>query len=133
MPCSFCGFIEAPEQRVETVPEPKPQYCTKLNVNEDQQQFVRYAAEISGNDIDFLATLESENGLWTPDRKAFGTEPSYGFCQIHAGYHPEVVNDPRFFSDPYWQLDKCWEMYQGGVRFYGYDVRYKNISKFTCP
>jgi hypothetical protein len=115
---------------------PAQQVYVKINVDEDQQQYVRYASQISNNDLDFLATLEAESGLWTPDRRsnvvdASGNlEPSYGFCQIHAGYHPEVVNDPRFFSDPFWQLDQCWKLYSGGTRFYGADHRHKHKHKF---
>ena len=82
---------------------------------------------ISGHDLDFILTLESENGLWTPDR--VGTTGDIGFCQISPHYHPQVVNHPNFY-DPYWQLRKCLEYYQGGVRFYGYDNRLKNKPKF---
>lgn len=102
----------------------------KKDVDEDQNKYVRYASEISNNDLDFLATLNQENGLWTPDRQAENGETSYGFCQIHSYYHPTIVNDPKFFTDPYWQLDKCWELYKGGTRFYGYDIRANSYDKF---
>jgi hypothetical protein len=76
--------------------------------------------------------LDAENGQWTADRKAMGNEPSYGFCQIHAGYHPEIVNDPNFL-DPHWQLQKCYDMYVGGVTFYGINNVWKTKHNFTCP
>lgn len=104
--------------------------CYKKDVGEDQQQYVRYAAAISNNDLDFLSTLESENGLWTVDR--VGVTGDIGFCQIAPQWHPHIVNDPNFY-DPYWQLDKCWELYQGGTRFYGYDNRWKATDRFVCP
>lgn len=107
------------------------QVYIKKDVGEDQNQYVRYASKISNNDLDFLATLNQENGLWTPDRQATNGETSYGFCQIHSYYHPEIVKDPRFFSDPYWQLDKCWELYKGGTRFYGADLKSNSYDKFT--
>lgn len=108
--------------------------CYKKDVGEDQNQYVRYASLISDNDLDFLSTLEAENGLWTSDRKSeVPGEDSYGFCQINAYYHPEIVNDERFFSDPYWQLDQCWSMYQGGVAFYGYYNRNNVKDRFICP
>lgn len=102
----------------------------KKDVGEDQNQYVRYASKISNNDLDFLATLNAENGLWDHRRRATNGEPSYGFCQIHTYWHSNIVNDPRFFTDPFWQLDKCWELYTGGTRFYGYDVRHKHYDKF---
>lgn len=111
--------------------------CVKKNVGEDQQQWVRIASEISGNDLDFLATLEAENGLWSPFRQSDYVkngvrEPSYGFCQIHKGYHPEIVNDPRFFTDARWQLEQCWRLYKGGTKFYGKNNISKTKSRFVC-
>jgi hypothetical protein len=100
----------------------------KKNVDEDQNQFVRYASEISGNDIDFLATLEAENGLWTSDR--VGVTGDIGFCQISPYYHSRITSDPRFFKEPYWQIEKCWELYKGGTRFYGYDRREPLKTRF---
>jgi len=93
------------------------QTYTKLNVDEDQNQYVRYASKISNNDLHFLATLEAENGLWTHDR--IGVTADIGFCQVSPYWHPGITNDPRFYSDPFWQLDKCYELYQGGTTFYG--------------
>lgn len=88
------------------------------------------AAEISNNDLNFLALLDAENGRWAADR--VGVTGDIGFCQIAPQYHPEIVNDPNFYH-PEWQLKKCYDMYKGGVTFYGI----KNISKtkkhFTCP
>jgi len=103
-------------------------------VDWDQNQWVKYASEISGNDLDFISTLESENALWSPDRQSLVysngvREPSFGFCQIHADYHPEIVGDPNF-KDPYWQLRKCYDMYKGGVTFYGFYSRNKVKDKF---
>jgi len=99
---------------------------------------VRYASLISSNDIDFLSTLEAENGLWTPDRQSEVysngvREQSYGFCQTNAVFHSDIVYDDRFFTDPEWQLDQCWSMYQGGVAFYGYNNRWKVKDRFVCP
>ena len=100
----------------------------KLNVGDDQNKFVAYASLISNNDLDFITTLEAENGLWTHDR--IGITGDIGFCQFAPQYHSDVTNDPRFYSDPYWQLDQCWEHYQEGTRFYGYDLRKNHYNKF---
>lgn len=104
------------------------QTYVKKHVGEDQNQYVRYASKISNHDLDFLATLESENGLWTHDR--IGVTNDIGFCQISPFYHPHITNDERFLTDPYWQLDKCWELYSGGTRFYGYDKRHSVFDRF---
>lgn len=109
--------------------------CYKHTAGEDQNQYVRMAAEISGNDIDFLALLDAENGLWTHDRKhttnSNGTV-DWGFCGINSYYHPEVTNDERFFSDPYWQIQKCYDYYIGGVTFYGKSKIHITKQNFTC-
>lgn len=107
--------------------ESKQSLYQKKNVDETQNVFVRYASEISGNDLDFLSTLEAENGLWTPDR--IGVTGDIGFCQISPYYHPHITSDPNF-KDPQWQLRKCWELYTGGTRFYGYDKREALKSRF---
>jgi hypothetical protein len=103
------------------------QVYQKHNVGPDQNKWVAYASEISDNDLDFLGTLEAENGLWTKDR--VGVTGDIGFCQISPYYHPHITNHESFY-DPYWQLDKCLELYRGGTRFYGADHRHQHFEKF---
>lgn len=108
----------------------------KLNVGEDQNQYVRYASKISNNDLHFLATLEAENGLWTHDRlhdKSYykyskvvhgrlmpsGWYSDYGFCGTSNFYYWNIVEDENFLSNPQWQIEKCYELYKGGTTFYG--------------
>ena len=96
----------------------------KTTVEEDQNKYIRYASKISGNNLDFLAKLEGENGTWDPGRQSDYVYPngvredSWGFCQVHRPSHPEIVGDPRFFSDPYWQLDECLRLFLGGTPMY---------------
>jgi hypothetical protein len=96
----------------------------KLDVLEDQQQYVRLAQEVSGNDLQFLYLLESENALFTPTRKhkTIGANGyyDYGFCGTNAGHQSKIFNDARFFTDPKWQLEQCYAMFKGGTTFYGY-------------
>lgn len=110
--------------------------CYKHTAGEDQNQYVRIAAEISGNDIDFLALLDAENALWTIDRPSglVGNNGyrDYGFCQINKGYHKEIVNDERFFTDAKWQLEQCYKLYKGGTTFYGKKNIWKTKKHFTC-
>lgn len=95
----------------------------KLNVGEDQNQYVRYASKISNNDLHFLATLEAENGLWNADR--VGITNDIGFCQISPYWHSNITNDPNFYN-PEWQLNKCYELYKRGTTFYGKERLEKN-------
>lgn len=106
--------------------------CYKNTAGEDQNKYVRMAAEISNNDLDFLATVEGENGIWTPDRK-HTDGVGHGFCGISYPWHKEIIEDPRFLTDPRWQIEQCWRLYSGGTRFYAFDVRHKHFNKFTCP
>lgn len=99
----------------------------KIGASKEVQERVSYAWEIS-HDRDFLYTLEKENGgTWSTTITSSTND--VGICQINKTYHPKVVSDPRF-KDWKWQLDTCWKMYKGNVRFYGYDVRYKVVNNF---
>lgn len=119
----------------------------KLKVDSDENRYVAYAALISNNDLDFLATLEKENGEWTPDRKhdksyyregkeilgrwmPAGWYNDWGFCGTSDYYHWDIREDEKF-KDPLWQLDQCWSMYKSGVTFYGADARNSVKSHFV--
>jgi len=112
---------------VEEVASPSSQIYQKVDTGKPASDYIAYASKISNNDLDFILTLNAENGQWTPDR--IGSTGDIGFCQISPYWHPEIVSDPNFYN-PYWQLDKCLSMYQGGVTFYGYNVRLKNKDQF---
>lgn len=106
------------------------------------QEYVDYAREISNWDIDFIATLEAENGRRDPKRQSLvpdnkrgmsanGREDSRGFCQLHRRRHKNIVDDPRFFSDPKRQLDQCRTKYKWWTKFYWYNVRKPLKSRFA--
>lgn len=102
------------------------------------QSYVQYAYEISGWDMDFVTTLSAENWGRDPnlqsyviDKNTGKREDSRGFCQFHRAWHSDKVDDPRFFADPYRQLDRCWDWYSWGTKFYWYYVRHKEFHKFT--
>lgn len=118
------------------LPESKPevkQLYQKKDVSEDQQQYVRLASLISNNDLDFLLTLNAENGLFTPDRlhpKNKNGSRDYGFCGLNSTYHWKFINSPDF-KDPEKQLRYCYEVFKARpTAFYGYKVRNKHKSKF---
>lgn len=137
----YVGFalpIEASETtQVQVKNEEKPQFSiTHKWRPEDNvvQDYVRYAYKISGGDLDFVATLEAENGRRDPYRQSDVVsngkrEESYGFCQMMRKYHPEV-NEKKFWEDPYYQLDVCYRKYKWGTKFYGYNVRHKVKDRF---
>lgn len=105
--------------------EPVPQL---VGGTEAQNEVIKYAWEISNHNIEFIYTLNGENGDWNfqrvhnPRGNKVGTDLGFG---INSWFHPEIVTDPRFFTDWKWQLDQTYKMWSGGVKFYGYST--KNI------
>jgi len=99
----------------------------KLWADPHIQRLVNYAYELWGRD--FVLTLEAENWNWTSNRvhnkpywRNWRKYNDHGLCGISDYYHPQVVSHPQF-TDPYWQIRKCHELYEGWTRFYWYDVR----------
>jgi len=113
-----------------------PKQCVyeKLNVGEDQNQYVRLASEISDNDLDFLALAESENGRWDPKRKSnvvgVNGYSDFGLLQINRGWYLNIVTDKRFFTDIRWQIEQSYKLYKGGTKFWGAVNIPKNRAKF---
>lgn len=103
--------------------------CYKKDVGEDQQQYVRIASQVSGNDINFLALLNAENGKFTPDR-IHNDGHGVGFCGIDDRWHKDIIDDPNF-KDPEWQIKKCYELWTTGTKFYG-NIE-SQLDKFVCP
>ena len=80
--------------------------------------------------------MEAENGSWDHKRQSNYVkngirEQSYGFCQIHKYYHPEIVNNEKFFNDQEWQLQQCYKLYKGGTIFYGKNNIWKAKNNLT--
>jgi hypothetical protein len=90
------------------------------------------ASEISNNDLTFLAMLDAENGQFTPDR-VHNDGHGHGFCGFDDRWWKFIINDPRFVSDPYWQISECYSKYKGGTKFYGLGNVHKTKQNFTCP
>jgi len=102
---------------------------TLKNGSVQQQCYIHYAWKY--HDIEFIYMLAGENGLFTPDRKSdVKNEDSWGFCQLNRIWHSDTVDDPRFLSDPYWQIDQCYEHWKGGTKFYGYNSRWITKTLF---
>ena len=98
--------------------------------NWKRNELVTKAFELSEGDIDFLLTVEAES-RWNTE--AIGDHwNSKGLCQWHKRWQKSVRQDPNF-SDPDWQLQKCFEFYQWykkawiiHKRLYWYNVRKKH-------
>ena len=124
----------------------------KIQATKIVQKYVDYAWQIS-KDAQFIFMLEGENERWTPDRQSdvymqlideeavvcnnanwtenCRREDSWGFCQTHRHYHPEIVNDKRFFTDWRWQMRQCKTLWDKNTTFYGYKNNlHKSITKF---
>jgi hypothetical protein len=124
----------APIVELEANPEVKLlPYYVKTTAGDDQNQYVKLASKISGNNLDFILTLEAENGLWTLDRMSpknkNGTR-DYGLCQLNSQYHWNFIQSADF-RDAEKQLQYCYEVFKKRPgAFYGYFKRLNHKAKF---
>lgn len=115
-------------------------YQKKGNFPEDKQAIIAHASRISGNNLDFIATLDKENaGTWDvniiskPNRN--GTYDK-GLCQFNSAYYSHLYELPEW-NNPEWQINKCYDLYtyailKGKIKttFYGYNLRQKSKLNF---
>lgn len=96
------------------------------NGSPEQNEKIAYAYKISGYDIEFIYTLNGENGEWTHDRIHPKTEGStgtdYGFG-INGYYHPQIIADPKFWNNWEWNIDRTYQLYASNTTFYGYSKK----------
>jgi len=71
------------------------------------QDYVNYAYDIWG--MDFVKLIECENGRWDPKRVS--KTHDHGLCQLNYKYNKNFINSSDF-SNPYKQLDYCYEKYK---------------------
>ena len=92
---------------------------TKIGASNFQNEMIAYAYKISGKDFSFIQMIEAESG-WVVDAVGInsGGSVDYGLCQINGYFHRQIVTDPKF-NDWKWEIDTCYQMYAGGVTFYG--------------
>jgi len=74
---------------------------------------------------DMLGTFLWENGNMNMNLRSYlsyerNWKQYYDFwiCQVSEYYHPEIVNDKRFFKDIDFQVENCVKLYRGGTKFY---------------
>lgn len=71
------------------------------------QNYVNYAYNVWW--IDFVKLIECENGTWDP--KKVSKTHDHWLCQLNYKYNKKFINSADF-SDPYKQLDYCYEKYK---------------------
>lgn len=142
------NVAEAAEIEVWTEPmkeiklEFKEPICVKDTAGEDQNEKIRFILEVSGNNKDFLFTLEAENGTFDETRVSGANSNGsrdHGLCQLNSTYHWDYIKSEDF-KDWKKQVYYCWDVYQDAqskgrleTTFYGYNVRYQRAEgKYTC-
>ena len=105
----------------------------KRDVGNDQNDVVRLASKISNNDIDFITTLNKENGIWDMRRKHphRNKDGSWDYaCGLNSYYHKPFLKNLEIKTDE--EIIKyCYEVYKNRpTAFYGYYLRKNDYNKF---
>lgn len=92
--------------------------------NAYQRKWMNEAWEMT-HDKEFMYMLKAENGMLNHDRRhdpsANKVGVDWGFCGTNDVHNAVIRNDPRFMTDPLWQLQECYKMFKGGTTFYAYN------------
>ena len=123
----------------------------KKDVGNDQNKLIRFSSLISGNDLDWLTTLEGENGNWDMYRyhdslktctnkktgKKYKTTKNCDgsedwACGLNSYYHkPMIAKIKAKTVTPEEILTYCREVYlKRPTAFYAYKIRAKHKNKF---
>lgn len=110
-------------------------YYQKKDVGDDQNRIVKLASEISNNDLDWILTLEVENGLWDMYRKHpyANKNGTWDYaCGLNSAYHMPMINKIKTKKVSEKQiLEYCYEIYnKRHGAFYGYYKRLKVKDRF---
>lgn len=129
---------EVAAETAETIYNLPSKIYAKEWMSNEQLAWAAYAYDISWGDHTFLHLIEAESGWVSLDRKSntgyWRNGKKYwdfGLAQISEYYHPEIVNDERYFTDYKFQLDKAYELYKGWTVFYWMNNVHKVAKKFT--
>ena len=135
------ALIEKPPTDPTVAKSATVQTCTKTTAGEDQNKIIRYAYDISGNNKDFIFTLEAENGSFDINAINWNSNGSYdkGLCQLNSQYNLAFIQS-EWFSDWRSQIDYCWKIYSSAEKkgklktmFYGYNKRFeRSKGKYSC-
>ena len=75
--------------------------------DDERQKMVQYAYSLWW--LDFVKLIECENGAWDP--KKVSATHDHWLCQLNYSYNKKFINSTDF-SDPYKQIDYCYEKYK---------------------
>ena len=126
----LCGFLH--KQCISPLPK-MPEHRIEIIDNygntEEREKYAQYAYELSGYDIDFVLTGYAES-KFIKNAKGINKDGTQdiGLYQINNYFHPHITNHPFYKENWQFQIREALRLYNGGTRFYGYDVRnlYKN-------
>lgn len=101
------------------------------NKDDEKQKILNKLYQISSWDLDFVWTVLWENWNLNKNLRSYIVWANwyydYWLCQINKGYHKEIVNHKDFYNLDF-QIQKCWELYKWGTKFYGKKHKDKMIS-----
>lgn len=107
-------------------------YAQRIGTSKELNEDIDYAYMISGNDINFIKTIERESS-W--NYKAIWDKwKAFWLCQINTRWHKLPK---KYLTDIKTQINVCWEMYSDyekkwilHKRFYWYNSRKKADKLF---
>lgn len=131
----FRGHIDQVASVSPEAPKNENKVYQKKDVGEDQNSVIAIASEISGNDIDWIATVEAENGLWDMYRKHpnINSNGTWDYsCGLNSKYHWPFIEKILAKEVTEKQiLTYCYEVYnKRHGAFYGYYRREPLKNRF---
>lgn len=104
-----------------------------------KQDRQKYASLISGGDLEFVLTMDNENGGWEAGTRSRGSywckrtkrnEWDWGFGVSKCWQEKYWTERPEFLTDWKEALRLSYDLYKGGTPFYGKSKNHKNRPKF---
>lgn len=108
-------------------------YYKKTTAGDDQNHVVKLASEISKNDLDWILTLDAENGNWDMYRKHpnRNRDGSWDYaCGLNSYYHKDMISKIKDKSVSEKEiLTYCYQTYtQRKTAFNGYKRRFDKVG-----
>lgn len=93
----------------------------EYETTDERNSMIQYAYDLWGWDL--VALMECENSTRNPFRqsevvKNWRREPSFWLCMIDKDFHPEIINDWRFWEDWRFQVETCHRLRKWWTKFY---------------
>lgn len=105
----------------------------KITAGDDQNRIVKIASEISNNDLDWILTLDAENGNWDMYRKhpQKNKDGSWDYsCGLNSYYHQKIIAEIKTKAVSEKEiLQYCYAVYKSRkTAFFGYKKRMAAIQ-----